>query len=489
MTEKPKSPQNGGATANGKGGHHHNHHNGKHHHNNNNNNNNGTTTTAAGGNIPTKEDLWKNAEVKTLGDNAGWIVEMTGISSNTHTVYARAVQTADYKPSAHKTPSVREVVEGVVDVAWKHVAKHILEAKAAKKKQTEAPTKNGDAVEVAVDDEILRVDLDHWNQGAFPPAKQLLELGAVWLVNETSFLQQSAEVANKDNHKKKKHAHTKKKRLTSEDDGNQQPDWKDYVLRVHYAPNRYHAMEEVDWGKYCRGLLLGDYSVQVFLKGRMLAAHEHVPLSGYPNQKDGVIVYEVCLAITIFFLHFYLFGWSIFLVKNSAAIFSHLNFFFPCFPFSFPIQDAEHGFAVLNKPGTVPDHATVNNHAEDVLSVFSHVLHEREEEAKKDPKSKEKSSDPLYNHHHHRSAHLSLPLPLDTETQGLIIISTKRAFGTYLTHMVQHPPKPKHHHGAEGKAPVIIHTGVVKKYKCLICVKKPEDMLLLNNLVESGAVV
>ena len=285
MGEKQQIPSK---PKHGKGHHPHPHphpHHGNKHHNQHevkkpNSHDNTADATAPKGNTPTKEDLWKNAEVKTLKDNSGWIVEMTGLDSKTHTVYARAVQTADFKPSSHPTPSVREVVESVVDIAWKHVAKHILEAKA---KQSEDQT----------DDEILRVDLDHWNQGAFPPANQLLGLGAVWLVNETSFLQQAG---------KKKHPHTKKKRLTSEADGSQQPDWNDFVLRVHYAPNRYHAMEEVDWGKYCRGLLLGDHSVQVFLKGHLLAAHEHVPLTGYPDHKDGVIVYEVCVLYYYFCL-------------------------------------------------------------------------------------------------------------------------------------------------------------------------------------------
>jgi hypothetical protein len=176
----------------------------------NNNNNNKMS-------VPSKEDLWKGAEVKKLTDNQGWIVEITGLDSKMHTVYARAARTTDYTVSTHPTPSVREVVESVVDVAWKHIAKHILEDKDK--------------------DEILRLDLNHWNQGAFPPASQLLELGAVWLVNETSFLQQQLET-NKKGHHHHRHTSTKKKRLTSEEDGDRKPDWNDYVLRVHYAPSR-----------------------------------------------------------------------------------------------------------------------------------------------------------------------------------------------------------------------------------------------------------
>jgi hypothetical protein len=123
----------------------------------------------------------------------------------------------------------------------------------------------------------------------------------------------------------------------------------------------------------------------------------------------------------------------------------------------------------------------VNNHAEDVLSVFAHVLQEREKEARELKAKGNKNKSPLDAHHHSRAAHVSLPLPLDTETQGLVIVSTKRAFGSYLTNMVEHP-KVKDVNGNVTK-------GVVKKYKALVCVKKPEDMLVLNNLQESGAVV
>ena len=230
--------------------------------------------------IPSKADLWKNAEIKTLTNNSGWIVEMTGLDSKTHTVYARAVATADYKPSVHPIPSVLDVVVSVVDIAWKHVARHIMETNKSQPKSNES----SDDLEEVTEKEVLKVDMDHWDQGAFPPAGRLLELGAVWLVNETSYLNQV---------KQQKHPHTKKKRLTSEEDGKRQPNWNDYVLRVHYAPDRFHAMDEVEWGKYCRGLLLGDKSVQVFLNGKPLPPSEHVPLSGYPDKKDGVIVYEV----------------------------------------------------------------------------------------------------------------------------------------------------------------------------------------------------
>jgi hypothetical protein len=210
---------------------------------------------------PTKEDLWKHAELKSLKD--GWIVELVGVGSKNHTVYARAVPTADYKPFSHPTPSVLQVVEATVDVTWKNVAKHLLEAKNEYDKQ--------------------RIGMEPWDQGAFPPADRLLQLGAVWLINESSYLEETA----------KHHHHFKKKRLNKQSDGTQTPDWSVYCVRVHTAPNRYHAAEEFDFSKYCRGLLLTDHSVQVFKGEKLLESHEHVPPSGYPDKKDGVIIYEV----------------------------------------------------------------------------------------------------------------------------------------------------------------------------------------------------
>jgi len=99
------------------------------------------------------------------------------------------------------------------------------------------------------------------------------------------------------------------------------------------------------------------------------------------------------------------------------------------------------------------------------LSAFSQVLREREK------KSKEEQGIILH-HHHHKAAHVSLPLPLDTETQGLVIIATKRLFGSYLVNLV------------EGK-----HHAITKKYKCLVCIKSPEAMLGLNDLQESRRIV
>ena len=109
---------------------------------------------------------------------------------------------------------------------------------------------------------------------SYPSASELLSLGSVWLLNETLYSSGSS-------------AHAK--RLSIED-MEEVPEWKDMTLRVHYVPERFHAVHEVEWDKYCRGLLL-DGSVGGVVAGKKIV----VPVSGLPDGKDGALVYEVRL--------------------------------------------------------------------------------------------------------------------------------------------------------------------------------------------------
>ena len=109
---------------------------------------------------------------------------------------------------------------------------------------------------------------------SYPSASELLSLGSVWLLNETLYSSGSS-------------AHAK--RLSIED-MEEVPVWNDMTLRVHYVPERFYAVHEVEWDKYCRGLLL-DGSVGGVVAGKKIV----VPVSGLPDGKDGALVYEVRL--------------------------------------------------------------------------------------------------------------------------------------------------------------------------------------------------
>lgn len=184
-----------------------------------------------------KEDLWKGSISKDIGE--GVLVQMVGMESKTHTVYARVNPTGSASSSK---ATIGNVVEVMVGEGWKNVARDILEKHI------------------------------HIQPDTYPPANELLKLGAVWILNETAY----AKGENT-------HAHRLK-----EEEASDIPDWENMTLRVHYVPDRFHAAHEVDWSKHCRGLLVGG-SVQVEVGGEV----PHVPMTGLPDYNDGVIVYEV----------------------------------------------------------------------------------------------------------------------------------------------------------------------------------------------------
>ena len=105
-----------------------------------------------------------------------------------------------------------------------------------------------------------------------PNAAELLRLGSVWLINETAYTK------GLDTHATRLHTY----------DAETIPDWSDMTLRVHYVPDRYHMAHEVDWAKYCRGLLVGG-NVEVLIGDEK----PHVPMKGLPDGTDGAVVYEV----------------------------------------------------------------------------------------------------------------------------------------------------------------------------------------------------
>ena len=194
-----------------------------------------------------KSDLWKDSINKDIGDSI--VVQMVGMESANHTVYARVDPDCAATPESLASISIGKVIEIMVDEGWRHVIKDILE--------------KGMHIETA---------------DSFPKAAELLQLGAVWLVNETAYAAGDS-------------AHAR--RLSPKDEYDT-PDWKDMTLRVHYVPDRFFVAHEVDWSKYCKGLLL-DNCTSAIIDGEKA----HVPITGFPDEKDGVIVYEVSI-VSIF---------------------------------------------------------------------------------------------------------------------------------------------------------------------------------------------
>lgn len=188
-----------------------------------------------------RENLWKGALEIELSTGT---LQITGLTSSNHTVYARVVchQNEEEKKEDKVTATIKEVVDRVVTESWRNIAKEILQKHST----------------VSAD--------------SFPSAEKLLELGAVWLLDETRYC-----------HGEDAHAH---RILINNSSG--VPDWNNKTLRVYLAPERFFAAYEVDWTKYCRGLLIGG---AVTVNG--VERPHPVPVDGLPDGKDGVIVYEV----------------------------------------------------------------------------------------------------------------------------------------------------------------------------------------------------
>lgn len=298
-----------------------------------------------------KADLWKGSVSRDIGNSV--VVQMVGNGS--HTGYARVDPACNATPESLAVVPVIKVIEIMVDEERSLVAKDILE-------------------------QHIHVD----TADTFPSATELLELGAVWLLNETAYA-------------KGENSHARRLALKDETDT---PDWKDMTLRVHYNPDRFFVAHEVDWSKYCRGLLLDNGCTSAIIGGKKSV----VPMTMLPDAKDGVIVYE----------------------------------------------NNEVGFAVINKPGGMPCHSTISNHAEDVVDMFGAALKQRSGDDDHKP-------------------FLSVPLRVETEMHGLILAATKKEFCHYMTKRLE--TKAVAENGDDNH-----YGGVTKTYRCLVCIKDPNDI-------------
>ena len=95
----------------------------------------------------------------------------------------------------------------------------------------------------------------------------------------------------------------------------------------------------------------------------------------------------------------------------------------------------------------MPTNSTKTNHAEDVASMYGAALKERHG----DKSTKQ---------------HISIPMRAETEMNGLLLVSTKREFCTYINEQL----------AAE-------NCGIAKTYKCLVCIKHPSDIDRIEKLV------
>jgi len=84
-----------------------------------------------------------------------------------------------------------------------------------------------------------------------------------------------------------------------------------------------------------------------------------------------------------------------------------------------------------------------------------------------------------------KQMHVSLPNhypEIDTETYGLLTVATKSQFSTYMTQLLK---KAAETPTADGEQP----QGLSKVYKCLVCVKDPNRMGLMEAFQKTGKLI
>lgn len=100
----------------------------------------------------------------------------------------------------------------------------------------------------------------------------------------------------------------------------------------------------------------------------------------------------------------------------------------------------------------MPDHATISNSAEDVVSCYQHALKER-----KGP-------------NYHVAVPQRLDGSLDTATSGLLAVATKTPFSNYLNKLLN-----KHQ--------------IKRHFKALVCIKNAESISQLEHFQKAGTIV
>jgi 23S rRNA-/tRNA-specific pseudouridylate synthase len=151
-------------------------------------------------------------------------------------------------------------------------------------------------------------------------------------------------------------------------------------------------------------------------------------------------------------------------------------------------QDLEHGYVVIDKPGGIPPHASVDNAKENILAVVKDYYDMTTRKNVVTPSTLPRTDSS------NDQTHLHLPLStvphrLDTDTQGLQILSSQ-AFASYMgklleqktfQHVMQSTnsttvsPPPQ----APSPSPVP-SMAVQKRYRCLVCI--PNRMVQYKRL-------
>lgn len=113
----------------------------------------------------------------------------------------------------------------------------------------------------------------------------------------------------------------------------------------------------------------------------------------------------------------------------------------------------------------MPCYSTISNHAEDVQSMFAASLKQRST-------SNNNADHPF----------VSLPLRVEPEVHGLLLAATKKEFCNYMTKQLEITSA----NTSKGDNST---TGMTKTYRCLLCIRDPNDIDRIEELVDNATII
>lgn len=118
-------------------------------------------------------------------------------------------------------------------------------------------------------------------------------------------------------------------------------------------------------------------------------------------------------------------------------------------------EDMAKGFLIMRKPNGIPCHPYVYNYKENIVNMVKESL------VKRFP---------------NECLAISCPQRLDTETSGVLAVATRSSFASYLSKLLERKT-------LDGEALVN------KRYRCLVCLRRRNDIHRLEQYASSGEVI
>jgi len=358
------------------------------------------------------ENWWDHEESCFVSLSSNCKVQFVGLYSPSHIIFARIAPLVNNNFSScedyiHNTHGSSDSVQQQIQPEIGQIVQVVIDDIRKHLKIDDIEAKNEGGASFKLKNKLI--SSQNWStSGSHEISKELLQLGSIWLLKQDNNNNKEATASGatkKVRTRSKKEAQIRLK----EDDFKLIPDWSCNTLRIHLLPIRFPAAHTVVW------------------------SHAS-PRKDFISCIDGFDQKQIACDLPA--------------RKEGIILFEHHKL----------------GFAVLEKPGSVPCHPTVYNEVENILSMFrSWKISQRGSEG--------------------NDVYTTLPQRLDILTHGLLIVSTRKEFASYMAKQLEEKTK---RHLDETSTRMY---DVSKRYRCLVYFKASECIALLDDIVKAKTIV